>query len=132
MTHKQVQDWLKVADERRADAEAIHKNNPTSIGAVYMAGYVIECLLKARLQQKSIPYPTRGSAGHDLHGLWTQAFRLSDLRDSKGIQTFYIEKWKTDLRYEISSGVSLQFEVQELMEGAKLLAGWIRTQIRRR
>ncbi|WP_013320549.1 HEPN domain-containing protein [Gloeothece verrucosa] len=55
MSPNTYQEWLNVALERIADAEAIHKHNPNAIGAVYMAGYAIECSLKALLQKKAIP-----------------------------------------------------------------------------
>ncbi|MEB3830617.1 hypothetical protein [Phormidium sp. CCY1219] len=62
-------DCSAVANERAADAEAIAKCRPTSVGSVYIAGYAIECSLKALLQKRGIPTPTSGALGHNLHKL---------------------------------------------------------------
>jgi hypothetical protein len=83
------QDWLAVARMRGADADVLCVHCPDSIGSVYLAGYVIECSLKALLQKKGIPYSKRGSEGHNLKSLWRQSgLRLSDLKDHNGSKTF--------------------------------------------
>ncbi|MBO1350795.1 MAG: hypothetical protein EBE86_026990 [Hormoscilla sp. GUM202] len=43
-----------------SQADAIHLQNPNSVGAVQVIGYAIECSLKALLQKRGIPYPTSG------------------------------------------------------------------------
>ena len=130
MTPNTSEQWLDVAKERANDAQAIHKNRPNSIGAIYMAGYGIECSLKALLQHRGTGFPKHGSEGHNLRGLWAACkFRLSDLSDAKGSKTFFIENWDTSLRYESKFESSL--EITDLVEGAKQLTGWIQTQIRR-
>lgn len=102
----------------------------TSIGCVYMAGYAIECSLKALLQSTNKAFPKHGQEGHNLRGLWeTAGFKLSDLSDSTGSRTFFIESWSTALRYELVSESSLP--LTELVDGAKHLTGWIQTRIRR-
>ncbi|WP_017306032.1 hypothetical protein [Spirulina subsalsa] len=96
----------------------------------YLAGYAIECSLKALLQKRGTGFPKHGQQGHNLRGLWEAAnFQLSDLADPTGAKTFYLEKWDTSLRYEVSCDSSLSH--QELVEGAKQLTVWIRTQVRR-
>ncbi|MCW6034712.1 hypothetical protein K4A83_00265 [Spirulina subsalsa FACHB-351] len=52
-----------------------------------------------------------------------------DLYDPTGAKTFYLEKWDTSLRYEITCDSPLSH--QELVEGAKHLTGWIQNKIRR-
>ncbi len=127
-----AQEWLSVANKRAIDAEAICKNDPNSVGSVYMIGYAIECSLKALLQKKGIPFPLSGSRGHNLKNLWGDSgYRLSDIRDNNGTKTFFLEKWDTSYRYETSLRVSLGLEIKELMEGAKQLNGWIQTQVSR-
>ena len=131
--------WLNVAIERAQDADSIAKERSDSIGAVYMAGYAVECALKAYLKSKNCSFPTSGSKGHDLRNLWNRAgFRLSDIQDRNGNKTFFLEEWSTDLRYEVrdsdeyiiikARGVT----IEELIEGARQLSGWIYNQIRRR
>ena len=125
-----VEDWLSVATERGDDARANLNMRPGSVGPVYLAGYAIECSLKALLRAKGKPFPASRSAGHDLQGLWEACgFRLSDLRDSNGAKDFFIEEWSTDLRYETTPPERLP--AQELLTGAGDLTGWIQTRVRR-
>jgi HEPN domain-containing protein len=123
-------EWREVASERMSDARVLGEERPDSAGPVYMAGYAIECSLKAYLRSQNRSVPTRGAAGHDLRGLWEAAgFRLGDLKDDQGIKTFFIEHWSTDLRYEISTGSPLP--TAGLLEGACKLMSWIQKQIKR-
>ena len=125
-----AKDWIAVAKERAADAEAIKKVKPSAVGSVYMAGYAIECSLKALLQSRGTAFPKHGQEGHNLHGLWEASnFKLSDLSDEKGSKTFFIQHWNTALRYEISCESTL--EVAELVDGARQLTGWIQSKLRR-
>ncbi len=124
------EDWINLANERAADADVITKNRNTSVTSVYLAGYAVECSLKALLQDRGTGFPRHGQEGHNLKGLWESCnFRLSDLHDSKGEKTFYLTTWDTSLRYELTCDSSLSY--QELVEGAKQLTGWIKMKIRR-
>ena len=128
MAPNTAQEWIDVARERAADVEAL-KQRP--VGAVYMAGYAIECSLKAYLQREGKPFPTSGSEGHNLKGLWrASGFRFGDLPDIAGEKTFYIEHWNTDLRYE--SAYDFPVPIESLRKGAQELVGWIQNKIRRR
>ncbi|MGK7889578.1 MAG: HEPN domain-containing protein [Leptolyngbyaceae cyanobacterium] len=126
-----AEEWLCIATERGADADAIIKSGNTSIGSIYLAGYAIECSLKALLQAKNQPFPKHGEQGHNLRNLWrSSGFCLSDISDSKGTKAFFIDQWSTSLRYEKSLESSLSPE--ELVDGAKQLTGWIQRQIRKK
>ncbi len=126
-----AEDWIAVANERGSDAEAIKKDKPTSVGSVYMAGYAIECSLKALLQKRGIPLPTYGRSGHNLKELWkASGLKISDLKDNTGTKTFFLEEWETALRYECSLPTSLGLGAEELVEGAKKLNRWIQKQVR--
>ncbi|OLT61426.1 HEPN domain-containing protein [Moorena bouillonii] len=128
MVPNNYKDWLDIANERAADAEAILKNRSQSIGSVYMAGYAIESSLKALLRSRNKSFPKHGNQGHNLRGLWEAAgFRLSDIRDSTGAKTFFIENWDTSLRYQITCNSSLT--MAELVDGAKQLTNFIKFKI---
>jgi len=125
------QDWCNTARERAADADAMLPNRKDSIGPVYMAGYAVECMLKAYLKKTNRPRPTRGREGHNLRGLWSSAgFRLADLADNSGEKTFFLQDWDTALRYQ-DTNKELAHSVDELVGAARHLTGWIATQIRR-
>ena len=122
--------WIAVANERAADAEAIEKDRPASVGSVYMAGYAVECSLKALLQKRGIPTPTSGSKGHNLYELWrASGLKFSDLKDPAGNQTFFLEDWNTAWRYE----TNLPFKghsAKDLVAGARQLSSFIQSKIR--
>ncbi|MCC6422553.1 MAG: hypothetical protein IT447_03675 [Phycisphaerales bacterium] len=74
-----------VADRRFADAQALcdTKQNAHANGAAYLAGFVIEILLKARLVKK---YPIIArKQPHDIseseRGIWTLIWRRHDLEE---------------------------------------------------
>lgn len=72
------------ADRRMGDAEALRdtRQNARSNGAIYLGGFVLECLLKAKLLEK---HPWIGSAGSPEgrsaadRRLWSLAYRQHDL-----------------------------------------------------
>jgi hypothetical protein len=122
-------EWVSVARERASDANALVREAPRPVAAVYMAGYAIECSLKAYLNRYGRPFSTHGREGHDLRGLWEQAdFRLSDLGDSAGETTFFIERWSTNLRYEVHLEGGL--DAGELVRAAATLSGNVQSKLR--
>lgn len=126
-----AEDWCAIAEERVSDARALSENAPQSVGSVYMAGYGIECSLKALHKRRNMPFPSARAEGHDLRGLWESlGFKLSDIRDdSNGAKTYFVDRWSTDLRYE--KAVDVPLPSAELVKGAGALTGWILTRVKR-
>jgi hypothetical protein len=94
-----------------------------------MASYAIECSLKAYLQRSGLPLPRYGREGHNLRGLWERAgLRISDLSDTAGEKTFFIERWSTDLRYEVRLDVGLTAD--GLVDAASKLSSYVQSQLR--
>ena len=72
---------------------------------------------------------THGKEGHNLRGLWHAAgFRLSDLSDSSGNQTYFINHWDTSLRYQ--TALDTGHSVDDLIKGAQKLTGLIQQRLR--
>ena len=131
MSPTTAQGWAAVATERQSDARALSEQRAESVGAAYLAGYAIECALKAYLQRAGIRFPKAGREGHNLKGLWrASGFRLRDLADHAGTKGYFINCWSTDLRYETSIPAILGSA--ELVAGAGQLKAWIMNQTRRR
>lgn len=128
----QPEEWEVVANARLTDAQCMSQKCPQSIAGPYLAGYAIECHLKAYLQRKGIPFPTRGSGGHNLRQLWLASrLQLRDLGDdSHGNKTFYLDNWDTSLRYTTKLNDS-SLDTQNLIEGAIQIAKRIQTQGKR-
>lgn len=90
-------------------------------GAIYLAGYVVECKLKALLSKMGKPYPRSGAGGHDLLALWKSAgFRHQDLT---GFRRAFIEYWNTSLRY--SATTPSEHAPADLLRGARELASYV-------
>ena len=72
------------ADRRMGDAEALRdtRQNVRANGAIYLGGFVLECLLKAKLLEQ---HPWIGSAGSpegrpaEDRRIWSLAYRSHDL-----------------------------------------------------
>jgi hypothetical protein len=95
-------------------------------GALYMAGYVVECKLKDLLSRSGIPFPRSGQAGHDLRGLWEAAgLRRTDLQ---GHKRAFLDYWNTSIRY--SSQVDSPHDPADLLKGAMDLASMVNIRIR--
>jgi hypothetical protein len=131
MEPQMTEDWLFVARERGADAQAVIDIRPDSVGSVYLMGYAVECSLKAYLKASRIPFPTSGRAGHDLSALWrASGFSKRDISDPDGSKAFYFEGWSTSLRY-YSAHTFGGLRKDELLQGAKSVVGWLQMQARR-
>ena len=96
------------------------------VGAVYMAGYAVECALKAYLQYKGIARPS-GLQGHNLSGL-LKAAQLSFGDVPQG--SFFFQYWTVDLRYEHALPPDWG-DVGERIIEARMVVGRISTWIKR-
>ncbi len=85
-----VAEWEQVAKDRYQDAQSLDTQG-RHVAAVYMAGYAIECYLKAYIRHRGGKVPTSGREGHNLGGLWqASGFRLTDLQDTQGNRNYFI------------------------------------------
>lgn len=78
-----------VADRRFDDAETLRRTgrNARANGAMYLGGFVIECLLKARLMERHPWLQSQGSAEGLLgqwRSLWSLCYRSHDLDEIFG------------------------------------------------
>lgn len=124
--------WLEIGRERAADAEAVLKERPASICSIYLAGYSVECSIKAYLQATGRKVITSGGEGHNLTGLWkSSGLRKSDIGGTEGARTFYFEEWNTALRYSTTGSFGGQTH-DDLVTGARQITGWLHQQVQRK
>ena len=117
--------FLEAARERGMDASTLRREKRL-LAAIYMAGYAVECGLKALLQRMGKRFPRSGSEGHHLRGLWEAAgLKLDDVR---GYRRLFMDFWTTDLRYEHSLPDGTDFE--SLYQGSVELVGYIQKRVR--
>ena len=124
------EDWRSVANERMVDARSMLPARSNSVAPIYLAGYAIECSLKALLQRRGTGFPTHGSEGHNLRGLWASVgLTLGDIPGAGGSGTYYIESWSTDLRYAVTE--HFPGTCEEMLTGAATLVSLIQTRLAR-
>jgi hypothetical protein len=94
---------------QRYDEATILLSAGRSLGAMYLAGYAVECALKALLlaaapsgQQRSILESFRGRRAHDYQWLREEYLAHQGPRfPSAVVQAFtFVGEWTTDLRYD--------------------------------
>jgi hypothetical protein len=116
----------EAAKARAAEVMTLEHNNHMC-GAVYLAGYVVECKLKELLSKAGKSFPRTGSAGHDLKALWQDAgLRIDDLN---GHRKVFIDTWNVSIRY--SASLPAGHDAKELLKGARELAGMVAVRTRR-
>ncbi|HLU32603.1 MAG TPA: hypothetical protein VKZ74_01080 [Natronosporangium sp.] len=113
-------DFEHAARSRAQEAACLAANGHLT-GAVYLAGYVIECRLKAYLTFQNRPFPQSGARGHDLRALWEAAGFLA--KDLSGFKRAFVDTWSTDIRY--STQLPSAHQPEDLLRAAQELAGFV-------
>ena len=100
--------FYRCAIQRLDEAKILRKNDQLTTGAVYLAGYCVECMLKALIlngltksKQEEMLKSFRGAKAHDFDWLREQYYRVGGARFPSGINRNFIlvTNWSTDLRY---------------------------------
>jgi len=103
--------FYRAAKQRFSDAELLLKHGRTT-GAVYLAGYGVECILKSLLlsstpdsRQQQLVDRFRGQFGHDLKSLMQEFKRTTGVSASAeiGRTLLRVYTWSTKLRYSPGS-----------------------------
>src|SRR4051794_8825909 len=99
--------YYRCAAQRYQDSQLLIKGNRTT-GAVYFAGYAIECMLKSllleatsRAKRMETMANFRGGKGHDLEYLRRSYYLAGGARFPVEVNLAFtnVESWSTDLRY---------------------------------
>jgi hypothetical protein len=104
----EAQRFYRVAQQRLLDAEFLFSGGRNT-AAVYLAGYAVECILKALLLSRLAPGARRdaiksfrGSKAHDFEWLKTKYIKSGGSHFPKDLTKalLLINTWNTDLRYQ--------------------------------
>lgn len=99
--------YYRCAFQRYEDAQILLRADHTT-GAVYLAGYSIECILKALVLSDLAPaartamlHSFRGARAHEFEWLRTQYLEQGGSRFPKDITEAFtlVNHWSTDMRY---------------------------------
>jgi HEPN domain-containing protein len=127
---KEARLYWRAAKQRAEDADMLLQGGRTT-GAVYLAGYTVECFLKAlilagaapRLRQKLLS-DFRGGRAHNLEWLsvlYRRHVRLAIPRQVAEHLT-RAASWTTNLRYE--TGALNKRDADDFMESVRTIVAW--------
>jgi len=132
---KQIRLFRRAADQRLTTAEFLLKHG-FDLDAVYLAGYTVECALKALILRWTPPrdfedvlakVTEAGARGHDfeyLKGLLKERRRARTRTDREvlGVLATLLKavgSWSTDLRYQV--GTLKPKEARQFLEATKAI-----------
>ncbi len=133
---KEVARFTRVAIQRMEDAQHLLRAERNT-GAIYLAGYAVECGLKALLLSSAaneaaclkIIASFRGNDGHNLEALKSRYLKQSRVRIPEEVvgHLLYVGIWTTDLRYDPTNFSAR--EAERFLDSARQVLVWIRRQI---
>jgi hypothetical protein len=123
--------FYRAGKQRFDDAQLLLQADRTT-GAIYLAGYTIECLLKAVIldgvpssQRRQLLSEFQGSRGHNLE--WLGDLYRNHVRMVIPLEMTRhltrLSSWSTDLRY--SAGRAMRRDADQFMESVVTIADWI-------
>lgn len=124
----------RCATERLKDARKLLENDRAT-GAVYLAGYAVECILKALLlsavperRHDQVVETFRGRRGHDYEWLRNECIEQGGIHFSPKVNhgLFLVDAWSTDLRY--SPGTEDTDGAREFLNATAMIVEWARKQ----
>ena len=100
-----------------------------STAAIYLAGYAVECILKALLlsitparHRAAVLKSFRGGVGHDLNHLRRQIARYINIPPELASHLAFAATWSVDLRYE--PGEAHFADAERFVDAARRILEW--------
>ena len=122
--------YYRAAQQRYDDAQLLLAGERRT-GAVYLAGYTVECFMKALLlagvgvtQRKKLQGEFRGNRAHDIEWLtWLYRRHVGiSIPRTIGQHLARVATWSTDLRY--ATGTMNPRDADEFFESVDVIARW--------
>lgn len=127
--------YYRAAVDRYGDAQVLLSGNRTT-GAVYLAGYAVECALKTLIIAATRPSGRskaasdfRGKKNHDLEHLRSVYFRKGGPRFPPDIARLFalVNWWNTDLRYD-TKRVSTP-DAEDFLGATTIILEWVKRRL---
>lgn len=124
---REARRFYRVAYQRMDDAESLLRDGRNS-AAVYLAGYGVECILKALLlngvperEHAKILKGFRGTRGHDFESLKAECTKRTGVLfpTSVGRPLTKVNKWTTEMRYH--PGTTKKQDTVAFLQAAKAI-----------
>lgn len=127
---REAREFYRAGRQRFEDARFLLDRAERTTGAVYLAGYGAECLLKALIlsrrptsEQKSIVAEFRGSRAHSIEWLKSLLLQGGEKFPREMSNAFTIvNTWDTSYRYY--SGLIPVGEAQEFLRAVQQIVDW--------
>jgi HEPN domain-containing protein len=128
---REAQVFYPAAIQRFDDALFLLEEGGRTTAAVYLAGYSVECMLKALIlsmhsgrRHTTILQSFKGSKAHDFHWLRDTYFKKGEPSLPREIARCFIivGSWSTALRYQ--SGMTRRKEAEEFLAAAQDIIRW--------
>jgi HEPN domain-containing protein len=122
--------FYRSAKQRFEDAEFLLEAERTT-GAIYLAGYSVECMLKAMIlcivppdKRGEVHASFRGARAHDYDWLKARYFENGGPPFPSAISKSFslVDTWTTDLRYK--SGTSKRGDAESFLRAAREIMDW--------
>ena len=125
--------YRRVAYQRLLDAELVRVQLGRYVAATYLAGYAVECILKAVILDRSpagaraeVLDGFRGSGGHDVDRLRHLLRQRNIVWPKHLVGSFaLVRDWTTDLRYDASHGDAMA--AGEFLQATRNIVDWCDT-----
>lgn len=127
--------FYRVAFQRLEEAEVLY-NAGYYIGSVYLAGYSVECVLKALIlnsipprRQKEVEAEFRGQRAHRFEWLRHRYSEVGAPSLPKEINDalLYVSSWETSLRYK--PGIGEPSDSSRFLSDVKKIVAWADSRI---
>lgn len=127
---KLARTFYRCAQERFEDADVLFADERNT-GAVYLAGYAVECMLKALLlsripadEQEEMAATFRGNRAHDFDWILDQYYEQGGTRPPREINGCLgaMDEWSTELRYDPAQMIDA--EAERFLESARKVVRW--------
>jgi HEPN domain-containing protein len=127
---KEARQYYRAAKQRADDAELLLEAGRTT-AAVYLAGYTVECFMKALILAGASPHlrrePLKDFRGDRAHNLeWLGALYRRHIAAPIPREVIRhltrVASWSTDLRY--AAGALKRRDADKFMESVNVVAAW--------
>ena len=122
--------YYRVAKQRLNEAELILSKAELPAAAIYIAGYAVECILKALLliqtpagKRTGMLKSLKDDFGHDLYGLYEGAQgRGANPPPGVSRELSYVSSWSPEQRY--TPGPGNPKDAQRFIKSASVILDW--------
>lgn len=126
----EARQYYQAARQRLDDAQFLLAGERTT-GAIYLAGYSVECMLKAlilslaaRTKRRAVLETFRGSKAHDYNWLRTKYLKSGGQQFPADIaKSFtFVNTWTVEIRYR--SGTAKRADAEVFLKNVELIMYW--------